>query len=86
MSIPTKTPLKVGVLLVGEDVQLLDVSPVDLLGMMEPHYIRAAQLPEPFPSMATDIEYYYITETGEGPKQLTGGMQCEVTVRLELQI
>lgn len=74
------TPLQVGVLLCGEGVQLLDISPVDVLGMLEPYYIRACQLPQPLVDMGIEMEFHFITETGEGTQQLTGGMKCVVTV------
>ncbi|KAI4136116.1 MAG: hypothetical protein LQ347_000045 [Umbilicaria vellea] len=73
------TPLQVGVLLCGEGVQLLDISPVDVLGMLEPYYIRACQLPQPLVDMGIEMEFHFITETGEGTQQLTGGMKCVVT-------
>lgn len=82
---PVKTPLQVGVLLCGEVVQLLDVSPVDVLGMLQPYYIRACELPQPLVDMGIEMEFHFITETGEGPQQLTGGMKCVVTVRHSTQ-
>ncbi len=75
-----KAPLQVGVLLCGEGVQLLDISPVDVLGTLEPYYIRACQLPQFLVDMGIEMEFHFITETGEGPQQLTGGMKCVVTV------
>lgn len=77
---PGKSPLQVGVLLCGEGVQLLDISPVDVLGMLEPYYIRACQLPQSFIDMGVEMKFHFITETGEGTQQLTGGMKCVVTV------
>ncbi|SLM33397.1 Protein kinase A anchor protein, nuclear localisation signal domain [Lasallia pustulata] len=76
---PAKAPLQVGVLLCGEGVQLLDVSPVDLLGMLQPQYIRACQLPQSLADMSIEMEIHFISETGHGPHQLTGGMKCAVT-------
>lgn len=77
---PGKSPLQVGVLLCGEGVQLLDISPVDVLGMLDPYYIRACQLPQSFIDMGMEMQFHFITETGEGTQQLTGGMKCVVTV------
>ncbi len=76
----TTTPIKFGVLLLGPSVQLLDVSPADVFGMLEPNYLRAGQLPESLVAMGVDIEYHYITESGEGLQQMTAGVKYGVTV------
>ncbi|KAL8807326.1 MAG: hypothetical protein Q9223_003183, partial [Gallowayella weberi] len=72
-------PLKVGILLFSCGVQLLDVAPVDMLGMVSKDYVEACQLPEHLVAKALNIEYYFINETGEGPNQMTGGFKIAVT-------
>jgi hypothetical protein len=56
-------PLRIGVLLAFPAVQFLDVSPVDLFGMLTPQYLSL--LPEVFPanfsSFAVPIEIEYIS-------------------------
>ncbi|KAL8788111.1 MAG: hypothetical protein Q9213_001869 [Squamulea squamosa] len=76
MSYPN--PLKVGVLLCGP-VQLMDVAPVDMLGMLDKEYVEFAHLPEHIASKALTIEFYFINETGEGPNPMTGGFKVAVT-------
>ncbi|KAL8768352.1 MAG: hypothetical protein Q9209_005386 [Squamulea sp. 1 TL-2023] len=77
MSYPSS--LKVGVLLCGP-VQLMDVAPVDMLGMLDKKYVEIAHLPEQIASKALDIEFYFINETGEGPHPMTAGFKIAVTV------
>ena len=73
--------LKVGVLLLSKGAQLLDVSAVDLLGMMEPYYLKACQLPEPIVSKGIEIEWHYISEAGPAETMLmTAGVRYGVTV------
>lgn len=59
----TATPLCIGVLLTGE-VQLLDVAPVDLFGMLTPQYLKACKLPASLEAQAIPIEITYISEVG----------------------
>ncbi|KAL8803160.1 MAG: hypothetical protein Q9182_003332 [Xanthomendoza sp. 2 TL-2023] len=79
----TPNPLKVGILLFSCGVQLLDVAPLDMLGMVSKDYVEACQLPEHLISKALNIEYYFINETGEGPNQMTGGFKIAVTHSIE---
>ncbi|KAL8696788.1 MAG: hypothetical protein Q9224_002617, partial [Gallowayella concinna] len=72
-------PLKVGILLLSAGVQLMDVAPVDMLGMLSKDYVQACQLPEHLVAKALNIEYYFINETGDGPNQMTGGFKVAVT-------
>ncbi|KAL8952908.1 MAG: hypothetical protein Q9222_001198 [Ikaeria aurantiellina] len=73
------SPLKVGILLLSSATQLLDVAPIDMLGMLERHWLQASPLPEALIAKALDIEYYFISETGESPHQMTGGFKVAVT-------
>lgn len=49
----TTEVLKVGVLLVGGGVQLLDLAAVDVLGSCDPGYLKAAGLPDALLSKAS---------------------------------
>lgn len=46
--------------------QLLDLSPIDLFGMLSPEYLRACQLPAPLVKLGTPSAIHYISmpETG----------------------
>ncbi|KAI4239330.1 MAG: hypothetical protein L6R40_005545 [Gallowayella cf. fulva] len=79
----SSSPLKVGILLLSSGVQLMDVAPVDMLGMLEKGYVQACQLPEHLVAKALNIEYYFVNETGEGPNQMTGGFKVAVTHSIE---
>ncbi|KAL8694378.1 MAG: hypothetical protein Q9218_000943 [Villophora microphyllina] len=74
------TPLKLGILL-SEGVQLLDVAPIDMFGMLEKSYLTACGLPPALVEKGLDIEYYFINEEGKGPNPMTGGFKVAVTVR-----
>ena len=67
--------------MVTSAVQLLDVSPADLLGNLQRKYLRLCQLPEPVVNMGIEeIEYHFVNESGKGPQQMSGGFKIEVTV------
>lgn len=73
-------PVKIGVLLLGSAVQVLDASTVDLLGMLEPSYLAACQLPPSIVSQGTEIEWHYVSEAGpSSPFPLTAGAKYVVT-------
>lgn len=73
-------PIKVGILLLTEDTQLLDVAPIDLLGMLEPHWLRFIGLPEEAIAHAPRFEFHFVNETGEGPYPMSAGFKLAVTV------
>ncbi|KAI4278260.1 MAG: hypothetical protein LQ337_001141 [Flavoplaca oasis] len=70
------TPLKVGVLLCST-TQLMDVAPLDMLGMIDKFY--AQSYPEHIAANALEIKYYFVNETGESPHSMTGGFKLAVT-------
>lgn len=74
-------PLKVGILLVGSGVQLLDLSAVDILAMSCVEYLKVAQIPEAVHSKGQSMEFLYITEKGEGPYPVTADLKVQATVR-----
>ncbi|KAI4258979.1 MAG: hypothetical protein LQ352_000975 [Teloschistes flavicans] len=72
---PFPNPLKLGIFLCSEGVQLLDVAPIDMLGMLEKSYLAACGLPQAMIENGLDIEYYFINEEGKGPNPMTGGFK-----------
>jgi transcriptional regulator GlxA family with amidase domain len=58
--------LRIGVF-IPSGAQLLDMSPVDLLSMLDPEYLAACHLPSSLVSLGTpsEIEYISTPETGE---------------------
>ncbi|KAI4163083.1 MAG: hypothetical protein LQ342_003210 [Letrouitia transgressa] len=72
-------PVKVGILLLSPGVQLLDVAPIDILGMLEPQWLEAVHLPPHIIAQGAKLEYHFINENGKGPQQMTGGFRIEVT-------
>lgn len=74
-------PLKVGILLVGSGIQLLDLSAVDILAMSCVDYLKVAQIPEVVHSKGQTMEFLYITEKGEGPYPVTADLKVQATVR-----
>lgn len=77
---PQKAGIKVGIIFITEPIQLLDVAPIDILGMMEPSYLRALGMPETFCAKGIEFEYHYVNETGKGPNQMSAGFKLAVTV------
>jgi len=77
--------IKIGILLLGPGVQLLDLSAIDVLGLLEKSYLDAVPMPRELKSKfpGLDIDFRYITETGEGMQALTAGAKLGVTVRFE---
>src|SRR5256885_15354181 len=57
---------RVGVLLLPP-VQILDVSSIDLFGMLTKDYLLACQLPGPITALGVAINIHYIAEAGFGP-------------------
>ena len=58
--------LRIGVF-IPSGAQLLDMSPIDLFGMLDPEYLEACKLPSSLVSLGTpsEIEYISTRETGE---------------------
>ena len=75
------TPITVGVLFAGDAVQMADVVPADILGMVSTEYM--AVLPpsaDPLKALATPMTFVYINESGKGPFILTGGAHVAIQV------
>ncbi|CAI7611334.1 unnamed protein product [Penicillium pancosmium] len=84
MAQPTPSrPLQVGVLLISDLVQLLDLAPIDLLTTLQPEYLNACGLPEEIVAIGIKSEIHYITEDGEKPVQMTSGVRIQPTVSSE---
>lgn len=79
-------PLQVGVLLISELVQLLDLAPIDLLATLHPEYLNACGLPEEIVALGIKSEIYYITEDGEKPVKMTSGVRIQPTVGSEPEV
>lgn len=73
--------LKVGVLLVGGGVQLLDLAAIDVLGSCDPSYLKDIALPDALLSKARPVEILYIAESGAGSNAaLTSNGNILITV------
>jgi putative intracellular protease/amidase len=57
--------LRIGVFIPG-GAQLLDMSPVDLFGMLSPDYLRACQLPGPLVALGVPSTIHYIAMPDTG--------------------
>ena len=81
-AMPPPTPVRIGVLLIGPS-QLLDVSPIDLFGMLTKPYLTACRLPTPLIAHAVPIDIIYISESGAGSIiELTASAGLRVTASL----
>ncbi|KAI5118497.1 hypothetical protein M0805_003997 [Coniferiporia weirii] len=76
--------LRVGVLFVGPEIQLLDMSAVDLFGMCTPAYLKHSQQPSELIAKSQDFEIIYIAEGGAGTHaKMTGGAKVLITHSFE---
>ena len=83
MAPPTKSSYTIGVLLLSDGgVQFLDIGSVDLFATMKREYFELLSLPESTMKQAIDCSFHYITETGNSPFAMSGGVQITITVRL----
>jgi transcriptional regulator GlxA family with amidase domain len=78
----SNTPLRIGVLLIGT-VQLLDISPIDLFGMLTKEYLQACHLPAPLVALAVPVEIIYISESGAGVNEATASAGIRVSADLK---
>ena len=77
------SPIRIGVLLLPP-VQLLDVSAVDLFGMLTKDYLTACRLPQPLINGALPIEIKYISESGgDNIEECTASAGLRVTAGFE---
>lgn len=80
------SPLRIGVLIVPP-VQLLDVSSVDLFGMLTKEYLEACSLPAPLLALGIPVEIHYISEAGPGiVAECTANARLRVTADLEDEV
>ncbi|ORX92897.1 putative amidotransferase-domain-containing protein [Clohesyomyces aquaticus] len=78
---PSKSSLKIGVLLLGQDrIQLLDLAPLDMLAMIGRDRISQLNAPEQALYEAVDeLDIRYINERGEGSNLVTSSTRIPVT-------
>jgi transcriptional regulator GlxA family with amidase domain len=75
--------LRIGVF-IPKTVQLLDLSPIDLFGMLDPTYLRACNLPAPLIALGTPSTIHYISLPSSGSHvTLTAGITVKVTATTE---
>ncbi|KAF2269250.1 class I glutamine amidotransferase-like protein [Lojkania enalia] len=82
---PSKSSLKVGVLVLGlGQVQLLDLAAVDTIAMIGRNRLARWNAPEHVLDEAVDeIDIRYVSETGEGSFSITSGARMPVTNSFE---
>lgn len=80
---PSKSSLKIGVLVSGPDqIQMLDLAVVDLLAMISRNRLSRLNAPEESLDEAVDeIDIRYVNESGEGSFSVSSGARMPVTVR-----
>lgn len=77
LSNPNRT-IRAGIILMGE-TEILDVAPIDFLHGITPKFVTAMPIPDELKAKAIDIEFHWITETGN-PAKLTSGISMNATV------
>ncbi|KAF4635489.1 hypothetical protein G7Y89_g2596 [Cudoniella acicularis] len=71
--------LRIGVYIPYE-AQLLDLSPIDLFGMLDPKYLTTCELPGPFVAQGMPSTIDYISAPENGPHvELTANINLKVT-------
>lgn len=69
---------------VPSKVQLLDLSPIDLFGMLDPQYLTECQLPAPIVKLGVPSTIHYISTQDNGPYiTLTASAFLKVTKTIE---
>ncbi|KAF2502879.1 class I glutamine amidotransferase-like protein [Lophium mytilinum] len=81
MATNQQKPLHIGVLILPP-VQLLDISPIDLFGMLTPEYLTVCNLPAPLLALSVPINITYISPTGDSPALCT----ANVGIRIDASI
>ncbi|KAK8088493.1 hypothetical protein PG997_003454 [Apiospora hydei] len=74
--------IEVGVLLMNGMTEVLDVAPIDLLNGMTKSLMDNVSpefLPDGVKYKAIDIEFHWVSETGQGTSRLTSGMSIVPT-------
>jgi transcriptional regulator GlxA family with amidase domain len=65
-------------------VQLLDLSPIDILGMLDPKYLAACQLPAPIIALGIPSTIHYISVPSSGPHvELTASALIRVSKTID---
>jgi hypothetical protein len=79
---PSKTSLKIGVVILSQDqTQILDLAALDLLAMVSRNRLSRMDAPSPAIDEAVDeIDIRYVTNSGEGSFPVTSGGRIPVTV------
>ncbi|KAK7950889.1 class I glutamine amidotransferase-like protein [Apiospora aurea] len=78
--------IEVGVLLMNGTTEVLDVAPIDLLNGMSKSLMDNVSpefLPDGVKSKAIDIEFHWVSETGQGTSRLTSDMSIVPTDSFE---
>ena len=82
LTMKPKPTTRIGVLLI-DTVQLLDVSSIDLLGMLSPSYLSVSGLPGPLKAGAVPMEILYINQAGPNkPNECTAsaGLRIDASI------
>lgn len=79
---PSKSSLRVGVIIFGQDqVQLLDLASVDLLAMLARNRMsKINATTQALEECVEEIDIRYVSVTGEGSFPVTSGSRMPVTV------
>ena len=79
---PSKSSLKIGVLILGNDqIQLMDLAVIDLLAKIGRSRISRLNAPDMACDEAVDeLDIRYVNESGEGSFAITSGARMPVTV------
>jgi putative intracellular protease/amidase len=80
---PNSKELRIGVF-VPSGVQLLDLSPIDLFGMLSTEYLRVCQLPAPIVNLGTPSTIHYISMPNSGTHiELTASASLKISKTTE---
>lgn len=80
--------LRIGVLILPPS-QLLDVSPIDLFGMLTREYLEACRLPAPLLALGIPVEIHYISATAIPQPESTASLEvtlAECTANAALRV
>lgn len=76
---PANPHLRIGVF-IPKGVQLLDMSPIDLFGMLDPKYLAACELPAPLVALGVPSTIHYISVPNIGSHiELTASVVLKIS-------
>jgi hypothetical protein len=84
---PSKSKLSVGMLFVApEGTQYLDTGGIDMFALMSPSYVKMIGTTKEISDKAVNMDFHFISKTGNSPMNLTGDAKLVMSVSRTVQM